>query len=271
MKLMVTADDYGISDAVTDGICKCARDGVLTQTGLFSNMTGAKYAVDRLLKEYPHICLGQDINMVAGNPVTDSKSIPSLVQGDGSFKTSSMHRKLDQTAPNHIPYEEALLETDNQVKRFIELVGKKPAYISGHAYGTKETEQALRDVAMKYGIVFAMDFYKEHQLLAGPESAPWNNVEFNEDGRMDFSMQTQCNRDPLQAFIDGKISQLDKALKENGIAHIHTHAGYVDRDLIRRSSFTMIRAMEADFISSPQLLKWVKEHNVELVSILDLL
>lgn len=270
MKLIVTADDYGITDAVTDGICKCARLGVLTQTGLFTNMPGSEYAAKRMINEYPHICLGQDINLVAGNPVTDPKLIPTLVQEDGSFRTSSMHRKLDQTQPNHIKYEEAYLETENQVKRFIDLTGKKPAYLSGHSYGTVETERAIKDVAQKYEVVLSMDMYKKIGVAAGLETAEWNKVVVKSDGKYDFGMDVQFSRDPLKLFKEGKLDYLEKALKENGVAHIHTHAGFADKDLFDLSSFTLIRIMEANFITSKELVDWVKVNNVELVSINDL-
>ena len=269
MKLIVTADDYGITDAVTDGICKCARVGVLTQTGLFTNMPGSEYAAKRLINEYPHICLGEDINLVAGSPVTDPKLIPTLVQEDGSFMTSRMHRVKDKTEPNHIKYEDAYLETENQVKRFIELTGKKPEYISGHSYGTTETERAMKDVAAKYDIVLSADMYKKIGVGSGAETAQWNKVEVKQDGKYDFGVETQLSRDPLKMFIEGKLEYLNKALAENGIAHIHTHAGFVDRDLFRRSSFTLIRIMESDFICSKELVDWVKTNNVELVSIKD--
>lgn len=272
MKLIVTADDFGISDAATDGIVKSGRDGVLTQTGLFSNMPGAKYAVDRLKRECPHVTLGEDINLVAGCPVTDPKLIPSLVREDGSFKPSSAHRKLDKEGmTNHIPYEEAYLETENQVKKFIELTGEKPVYLSGHAYGCENTNKALDDVAAAYGIVRSDAMYKKIGVASGAETASWNSVITNPDGTYDFSPATQLTRDPLQMFIEGKLEYLEKALKENGVAHIHTHAGFADRDLFRRSSFTLIRIMEQDFICSPELVNWVKGNKVELVSIKDYL
>lgn len=270
MKLIVTADDFGISDAATDGIIKCGRVGVLTQTGLFSNMPGAKYAVDRLMRECPHVCLGEDINLVAGKPVTDPKLIPTLVQENGYFKTSGMHRILDKTSPNHISYEEACLETENQIKKFIELAGKKPEYLSGHAYGCENTHKALRDIAAKYEIPLSQDLYEKIGVASGTNTAIWNALDgMTTNGKWDFSVETQLSRDPLQMFIDGKIEYLQKALENDGIAHIHTHAGFVDRDLFRRSSFTLIRAMEADFICSEELINWVKTNNVELVSFKD--
>ena len=271
MKLIVTADDYGISDAVSDGILKCARDGVLTQTGLFSNMPGAKYAVDRMLRECPHVSLGQDINFVAGRPVTDPKLIPSMVQEDGSFKTSGMHRTLDKTEPNHIAYDEAYLETENQIKKFIELAGKKPDYLNGHSYGCDNTREAMKDVAAKYDIPLLGDMCEKNGIGYGPVIKKWNHPKgVLPSGKIDFSMERQLERDPLQLFIDGELEHLQKALDEDGIAHIHTHAGYVDKDIINRSSFTLIRAMEANFLYSDELVSWVKDNNVELTTFKEL-
>ena len=86
MKLIVQSDDLGITEAVSCGIEKGIRDGAVTCTGLFSNMPAAEFAV-RLISPYSHVCLGQDINLVAGRPCADPAQIPSLVQGDGFCKT----------------------------------------------------------------------------------------------------------------------------------------------------------------------------------------
>ena len=79
MKLIVQSDDLGITEAVSCGIERGIRDGVVTCTGLFSNMPAAEFAVN-LIRPYPNVCLGQDINLVAGRPVSDPADIPSLVQ-----------------------------------------------------------------------------------------------------------------------------------------------------------------------------------------------
>lgn len=272
MKLIVTADDFAITFAGADGIIHAATYGCLTQTGLFSNTPAAPYAVARLLKECSDFCLGQDINLVTGRPLSDPKDIPSLTEPDGSFRKSGSHRKQDETEPNHIPYEEAFLESENQIKEFIKLVGHKPAYLNGHAYSCPNSRKAFNDLAEKYEIPKLEDVLKKHGLSGGPETAPWNVVEKMDDtGKWDFSPMVQLERDPLKMFVEGKLTYLQKALEGNGIAHIHTHTGFVDRDLLRLSSFNMIRMMEGDFICSPELNNWIKENNVELISVRDLL
>lgn len=78
MKLIIQSDDLGISEAVSCGIARAAREGAITCTGLFSNMPTAPFAVE-LMKQYSQICLGEDFNLVAGYPCADPASIPSLV------------------------------------------------------------------------------------------------------------------------------------------------------------------------------------------------
>lgn len=262
MKLIVTSDDYGFTYGVTDGILYAAREGILTQTGLFSNMESATYAAERMLKDYPHIALGEDINLVAGYPCADPKLIPSLVRENGMLKSSGMHRQLDKTQPEHIPYEEAYIETKAQVERFIELAGRKPEYLQGHSYGTKQTTKARIDVAGEYGIPVLSDYLTKFNLPSGTQTAPWNNPS---------SPDWQQTADPIGMFERGELTYLTEALRNDGIAHIHVHAGFMDDPLTRMSTFTLIRTKDLQLITDRRVVDWVKENNVELINIRDLL
>ena len=64
-KLIFQSDDYGISDAVTDGILKGIERGIICQTGLFVNMPSSERAA-RLIKDKRNVAVGIDINLVAG-------------------------------------------------------------------------------------------------------------------------------------------------------------------------------------------------------------
>ena len=46
MKLIIQSDDLGITEAVSCGIARAAREGAITCTGLFSNMPAAPFAVE---------------------------------------------------------------------------------------------------------------------------------------------------------------------------------------------------------------------------------
>lgn len=264
IQLLVTADDYGMTYGVTDGILTCIREGILTQTGLFVNMKSSSYAAKRIQNEFPDFCLGQDINIVIGTPLSNPKDIPSLIE-NGNFISSAKHRNMHKVDEHHIRYEDILLETENQVIKFIEMTGRIPCYITGHAYSNMETKRALKEVAQKYHTVVLHDILTERNIPSGNATRPWIH------STTDFSLENQMRIDPASYFLNGQMKSLIRITEFGGIGHIHTHAGFMDEDLSRLSSFTAIRMKEADFLCSEVLKEWVNKYHIELISINDLL
>ena len=62
------------------------------------------------------------------------------------------------------PLDETLIEVENQVKRFIELVGEKPKYIHPHSLMTVNTTKALEIIGEKYELPYSMNFYQQHNF-----------------------------------------------------------------------------------------------------------
>ena len=263
MKLLIQADDFGMTVGVADGIVACGRDGLLTQTGLFTNMPSSEYAVRRYKAEIPHVLLGQDLNLSTGRPLTDPALIPTLVNEDGSFLTSRQHRERQAADPGHVKYEEAYLEYDNQVKKFIELVGDKPGYIVGHAFHNEITDKALSDIREKYG---CRNSYPRNEIPKEHMVGTWATPVVRPDKSYDYSINVQLEKDPLQMFIDGKLENLVKYADEDVIMVLHTHCGFLDRDLYKLSSFTAVRLMEAGFVCSKELRDFVEQHHVEMIN-----
>lgn len=46
MKLLVQSDDYGITEAGAHGAIKAIKDGIVRNTGFFSNMPWAEYCLE---------------------------------------------------------------------------------------------------------------------------------------------------------------------------------------------------------------------------------
>ncbi|WP_315067734.1 ChbG/HpnK family deacetylase [uncultured Clostridium sp.] len=61
MKLIVRTDDLGLADEVNHGIFKSIKDGIVTSTGLMTNMPNAKGDYN-LIKEFKHVSIGQHSN-----------------------------------------------------------------------------------------------------------------------------------------------------------------------------------------------------------------
>ena len=98
----------------------------------------------------------------------------------------------------------------------------------------------------------------------------WARPVQNEKGEWEFNVMTQRQNDPLTWFKEGRFDEiLNNALANMDVFMLHTHAGYLDRELLELSSYNMLRPMEAGFLMSEELRNWVKANNVELVNILD--
>ena len=83
-RLIVNADDFGWSEAVTSGILRAHREGLLTSTTLMANLPGAAEALERARREAPGLGIGLHLNLTEGRPLTGD-SAASLTDPQGRF------------------------------------------------------------------------------------------------------------------------------------------------------------------------------------------
>ena len=257
MKLLVQSDDYGITPAVSLGIIDAIRNGIVRNTGFFANMPWARECVELIRPYLDQICFGIDLNASAGAPVLPPAQVPGLVQENGNFLTSSMNRALDTEENNfdHVNYEEIYREFDAQIQRFIEIVGKAPDYIHGHAYGTKTTWRAMEELAEKYDRPFSVSILNNEKMKSG--TMEWY--------RFGNEMQAQFQDDIKACILEDRMGFLDA---EYG--NIVTHCGYMDMKLFDYTSFTVYRIKDLEAMTSDAVKAWVKDNKVELITYRDL-
>jgi chitin disaccharide deacetylase len=83
-RLIINADDYGLSRGITDGILLTHQKGILTSTSLMVNQPATEYAIARAA-EAPELGIGIHLNLTQGTPVLPGDQIPSLVNEHGQF------------------------------------------------------------------------------------------------------------------------------------------------------------------------------------------
>ena len=108
-RLLIRADDLGFSEGTNYGIAKTVNDGIIRSVGLMPNMPAAQHGFD-LIKNM-EICLGQHTNICVDRPLTDPKRIPSLVDENGEFKSSSIYRSAQK---DFVVLDEVVLEIEAQ-------------------------------------------------------------------------------------------------------------------------------------------------------------
>ena len=265
MKLLVQGDDFGFTRGVTLGIVDSIDRGILRNTGLFSNMPSAEFAVG-FMADRPQACFGIDFNLVSGPSVSDSKDIPHLVDENGQFIRSGTRMKDPrwQSAEGRnemFPYEEVYREIRAQYDRFVELVGRKPGYLHTHSLHYENYIESIRQVAREEDVPFSQNIKAKYNFVALNNLKPRGLAATKKV----FDPADQLTKNPAADVL--KYS--DELLKAE-YANIGGHPGYVDDELLGLTTLSLERVKDAAMCMSPEIINWVKDNNIELITYYDL-
>jgi hopanoid biosynthesis associated protein HpnK len=86
-RLIINADDFGMSEEVNEAVIRAYKEGVLTSTSLM--VTGPAFAqAVKLAKENPGLAVGIHLVTVVGTSVLAYSEIRSLVDSEGNFSNN---------------------------------------------------------------------------------------------------------------------------------------------------------------------------------------
>ena len=84
IRLIVNADDFGVSEEVNEAVIRGFREGILTSCSLM--VTGEAFAqAVQLARENPRLAVGIHLIAISGRSVLTPSEIPSLVNRQGCF------------------------------------------------------------------------------------------------------------------------------------------------------------------------------------------
>ena len=126
-KLIITADDYGMSEGVNEAIDAGIDAGLITATNVMTNMPFYKEAIR--LKDKKDVSIGLHWVLACGKPVLPAEKIPSLISPNGEFYTYPEFRR--RLRRKQILYADIKNELFAQYNRYYELMGQ-PDYWNTH-------------------------------------------------------------------------------------------------------------------------------------------
>ena len=265
-KLLTQGDDFGFTRGVTLGIVDSIDRGVLRNTGLFTNMPSAGFAVS-FMADRPQVCFGIDFNIVSGKPVADPARIPHLVDENGEFIRSGVRVKdprfaTEQGRREMFPYEECYTEMKAQYDRFLALTGKKPGYLHAHSLMHENYIQVIRDLSKETGIPFSMDIQKQYGFVSMMNFMDPSKSSLN---KKVFDPEAQLAKTPLEDNLKHAKEYLASEYFEIG-----GHPGYIDDELLGLTTLSLERCKDAAMMMSPKLKEWIDTNHVELITYYDL-
>jgi hopanoid biosynthesis associated protein HpnK len=130
-RVIINADDFGLSPGVNRGILAAFRNGILTSTTMLVNLPSFDDAV-ALAHQNRDLPVGIHLSLLWGAPVSDPSAVPSLVEPDGQFP-----RSLSVLARRYflgsLNLDHVRTEFKAQVERF-RGAGLEPTHVDSHKH-----------------------------------------------------------------------------------------------------------------------------------------
>lgn len=108
MKLIINADDFGLSKSISDGIIEGIIGGYITSTSIMVNMEYAEYAIKKAIENNIN-CIGLHINLTVGKPIINNRN---LINEQGIF-----YYNKEQINNQNLTYEDAYNEIMAQIDK----------------------------------------------------------------------------------------------------------------------------------------------------------
>lgn len=107
LRLIVNADDYGLSRSVNDGIERAHLEGVVTSTTVMANQAAAA-DVERLRERCPRLGVGVHLTLTLGKPLAPPASVRTLLGPDEELlplRSLVERARLGAVDPQHVERE----------------------------------------------------------------------------------------------------------------------------------------------------------------------
>jgi predicted glycoside hydrolase/deacetylase ChbG (UPF0249 family) len=279
LRLIVNADDFGMSPGVTKGIVESMTQGIVSSTTLMVNMPAAPAAV-AAAREH-RLAVGMHLNLTTGRPVSPPRDVPSLVRTDGTFHPLAEFRR--RLVGLRISIGDMEREFSAQIEA-ARRMGIEPTHVDTHhhlhlwlpvawallraarrcgvskARTTRTTDMAIRRVRTRTAREWVKRRYKT--ATAGLL------------GRW-FLLPTWR----MEAAVFGGPSRLDGWLRLVGelehlpphhVVEVPCHPGYVDAELRGYARYVEAREEEVAALTSGELRAVLGRTPLQLISFRDL-
>lgn len=247
-KLIINADDFGLTDGCNYGIIYAMKLGIVTSTTIMMNMPKSKDAI-KLAKDNGIEEIGLHLTLTCGQPILPKEEIPSLVNERGSF-----YKRRAELFPI-MKLDEAEKELRNQIlefKKYDIRLSHLDSHHHIHMYdGVREIVAKL---AKEYNLPLRQPNLETRELLnnLGITTTDFFSMGFYGD-KADIKELTNI----LEQFPEGTIE-------------IMTHPAIIDKELMNLSSYNEKRLEELKVLTSKEIKRWVQSKDIELITYSDL-
>jgi len=252
-RLIVNADDLGYSRGASAGILRAHRDGIVTSATLMANAPATEEAAE-LARAAASLDVGVHLVLTHGRPLSDTRTIPSLVGPDGAFL-----RPREVVGTGRLRSDEVLAEYRAQYARVRSLIGREPTHIDTHHWVQSDPSvaEAFAALARETGAAARnLDASERDRLRAAGIRTP---------DRFERGFYDQATTaEDLLRILERIATEYDV------VVELMCHPGEADPELERRSAYARQRQAELASLVDPAVRTAVARLGLERTTFADL-
>lgn len=272
-RLIVHADDFGLSEPVNHGIVEAHCRGIVTSTSIMACGAAFEHAV-ALARSTPTLDVGVHLTLTEEPPVSNPDRIPSLLAPDGRFHTHTTSFVRHYLA-GRVSLDEVERELDAQIRRIVER-GVAVSHLDGHqhVHMVPGIRRVVGRLATRYGIP-AVRYPREAPrpyMLADPKSAP-RVVQLLALNAFCMAADAGGARRPdhfFGFFFGGRLTKANllrvfEVLPRHGLCELMCHPGRADGDSAH-AHWHYRWQDELDALTDTDVAARLRDRGVELTS-----
>lgn len=236
-KLIMNADDFGMTEGNTMGILAAHRHGILTSTTCMMNMPFAEFALKEA-KLYPDLGVGIHFVLTVGRPLVDGAK--SYTDENGDFIRPSAYTD----GVPHADPEELYVEWKSQMEKYIAIAGHKPTHIDSHHHVHLLPQHI--EIAKKLAKEYDIPMRQREQVLDHYQYVRCDDRMYGDDANLDFLKKAFDTNEEFLEFM--------------------CHPAFVDQRLYDMTSYCLPRMKELEVIESKELRDFILDNNIELLN-----
>ncbi len=269
-KLIINADDYGLTRGVSQGIRFAFSNGLISSTTAMLTIPGVGRGLEIAVRDTPTLPIGIHLTLTVGEPLTAPEKVPTLVDNEGRFLArDSFLARLDSISP-----EEAGREFRAQIEALIAM-DIQPDHLDSHHFISYLSPSLLEQM-----LRLAEEFHLAIRPPAGSDAAMSDLFPGLPDSAVSFlkgDAQSAIRRASIPTADRLYLTFYDRtATKKNlqwilsdipeGTSEIMCHPGMADDDLRHISDYAEERGYELDVLNESGLPEMLHAQGIQLTT-----
>lgn len=250
MKLIINADDFGLSYGQNYGIIDCFTNGVVASTTLLSTGRAFDHAC-LLAKQHSALDIGVHLSLDLGTPLSDPRLIPSLLDDTHVFRRYNLEDSIIDVST-----EEVYIEWRTQIEKVI-AAGLTPSHIDSHHH-----IHMMMNVFPVY-----LRLAREFHLAIRFHPRKWTEYQILKAWPL-LEGLPRANHF-LNSFYGTTITPdffAHVALEQGRTYEMMCHPAYLDQWIMENSSYNIQRSIEAETLQLAKTHQLIQQRGIELIN-----